>query len=60
MVTNCRFQITLAPNVLEKLDVLAKSQGLSRSSMVTLLVNQEWVKKGGQSSGQLIWDDAEK
>lgn len=41
-----RVQVTLKPSVLEMLDKLAKSQGLNRSALVSLLVTKEWREDG--------------
>lgn len=37
-----RLQITLRPEVLEKLDVLALEMGLKRSAVLSLLINEKW------------------
>lgn len=41
-----RIQVSLAPAVLEMLDKLASSQGLSRSALVSFLVSREWRDDG--------------
>lgn len=41
-----RVQVTLQPSVVEMLDKLAKSQGLTRSGLVSLLVTREWREDG--------------
>ena len=37
-----RVQITLRPDVLEKLDVLGVEMGLKRSAVLSLLINEKW------------------
>lgn len=37
-----RLQITLRPEILEKLDVLALEMGLKRSAVLSLLINEKW------------------
>lgn len=60
MVANYRFQLTMKPQVRDKMDALAKSQGISRSALITLLVNQEWEKKGGKLTGQVTCDEIDE
>ena len=37
-----RLQITLRPEILEKLDVLARERSLNGSAALTLLINEKW------------------
>lgn len=37
-----RVQITLRPEVLERLDVLAREMGLKRSAVLSVLINEKW------------------
>lgn len=37
-----RLQITLAPDVLERLDVIARDMGLKRSAVLAILINERW------------------
>lgn len=37
-----RLQITLPPEVLERLDVLGVEMGLKRSAVLALLINEKW------------------
>lgn len=59
MVTNYRFQLTLKPQVRDKMDALARDQGISRSALITLLVNREWEEKGGKLTGLVCDVDEE-
>lgn len=52
MVSGYRFQVTLKPSVREKMDILCKEQGLTRSALITLLLNREW-KEDGHSDREL-------
>lgn len=57
---NDRFQLSFSPQVREKMDALAREQGLTRSAFMTLLVNQEWERKGGRLTGQVMMDELGK
>lgn len=57
MVTNYRFQLTMKPHVRDKMDAMAKARGISRSALITLLVNREWEEKGGKNSGHVMMDE---
>lgn len=37
-----RLQITLAPDVLERLDTIARDMGLKRSAVLAILINDRW------------------
>lgn len=37
-----RLQITLAPDVLERLDVIARDMGLKRSAVLAILITEKW------------------
>lgn len=54
MVTNYRFQMTLKPQVRERMDELARKYGLSRAALFTMLINERWEKEGGEYSGEAM------
>ena len=41
-VAMSRLQITLPPDVLERLDVLGVEMGLKRSAVLAYLINEKW------------------
>lgn len=51
MVVNYRFQMTLKPQVRERMDELAQRYGMSRAALFTMLINERWEKEGGKYSG---------
>lgn len=46
MVTGYRFQVTLAWPVRDRMDVLAKELGMTRSALITMLLNEKWKEAG--------------
>lgn len=42
METRVRVQLTLAPNVREKLDELCREKGMMRPALVSMLIDKYW------------------
>lgn len=46
MVNGYRFQVTLAWSVRDRMDLLARELGMSRSALITMLLNEKWKEAG--------------
>lgn len=42
METRVRVQLTLAPNIREKLDILCREKGMMRPALVSLAIDKLW------------------